>query len=757
MKLNFRFLILAVLTSVFVAAITVLVGWQNFRSTRSTEIEIGVSRQLTSTVKTIELTSDYLKRSLFWVAQQEAESVRKSGKSFSSKPLSAEMSKSDFSLVGQLQSNGAKKWESLWTSQQNLELTISSVEKILAQLPGVEDIDKAKVNYFPVQVPEGDKWVAILFQKDANVFWGLLPLQIFNLVVRNLNSDQMQAYVTSAKTFALAHPESQYLGSAIANLELVQKMNQSAKVADTFSFDNWSGQSFEGGFELAEGSNLQVAIMVPMKGFFDYIKDQLLGVLMGLFCAIALGFFAAQYLLRPLTSLADYYQESLRNLASGQKLFPPENKNAESLEAVQIFENLERQLQDIADSHQPVRVLEKPVVAADGSKMENVYRLVLKKLQLPINAVIGHIQSMKIQTDPNQMLSNLKHAETEVRKVKAFVEDLNFIVQRGEIKNQPVMLNDAVGDLIRDKVKLFNTKAIRVHKKLFSKKHVKANAVYLDHAISYMIDYFAECFSEQIQRDLFFSLEDDKVDIRLRIECNSEQLNVGVLSSLLQPFSSTHDQENFIKLAVSKTLTEQMGGVISVNQGLHGGVEIVLSFPVMRDQDVEKYFEANDLPENKLETPVRDEVSKVVEPVKIDEDFKVLMAFNHKTEEIIEEASFSGFHEVDNESVDRKIEFPLMAPKSLISDEKSLVLEDDNSADFVMVKTEKSEVIAPPVEKTKMNRVTNGAANGSSKPPTNGKSPFKTNLPEPKSAPARGAEFDQTQVMIRRPKVKGED
>ncbi|MCB0355658.1 MAG: hypothetical protein KDD40_01540 [Bdellovibrionales bacterium] len=531
------------------------------------------------------------------------------------------------------------------------------LEKNIKNLP-MAKVENNDLVFQSVKAVKNSSHLLVMMQNKNAILLGFLKLNDLSGLLDAKQTADHRVYVLANKTQAIVHPEKKYLGAMVDNHPLSQFALRSKHFSGVESLGNLNTEKSILSFEQIPRTNLTVGVehKIVAGDYFAYINWSEL-TMAGFIVVVAMFIFLSLLLL-PIEKTMSFMRMSVGRLSRGEPLTPPESYMKEALQLVPNLEVLQNQLNEVDSSHHLLEKTESvktQTVTNETEKYElfrnfslNLAHVITK----PINALLGHLQMAKVGPDHDTINKNIDLAQTETRKIRALLDDLSASVKDKDILLKPVLFVDVLSDILREKVKTFNEKGIRVHKDLNTKKYINSHQVDLEKALSLILDFFIANFSEQVQRELSFSCIENHNEVAFKIHTNSNNLTVQQMQQLLEPYSKQMDSvEDLLSLSIANNFIKRMQGVIKVYDN-NQGVSLEVFLPIATEHAVQIYLDEQQTIETKLEEPSKDEMDAVVSVAKFREH-DVLIKHNHGDEEHSEDESFIGFnsHE-DNDEED---------------------------------------------------------------------------------------------------------
>ncbi|MCB0389874.1 MAG: HAMP domain-containing histidine kinase [Bdellovibrionales bacterium] len=656
-----------------------------------------------------------------------------------------------------------------------------SLSSELSNLPFARIETNDSLAFQSIKVAKAKSYLLVLLKSKGFILTGFLKLNDLASLLDAKQTEDHNVFVLANKVNAIVHPEKKYLGANVDTHPISQLALSSKHISgvDTKTIEN--SYKLIMSFETVENTNLTVGVVHKIKfgNYWAYINWTEL--LMAGFILVVAMFLFTTITLFPLEKSLAFIRNSLNQLIRGEPLTPPEEHMKEVLQMVPIFETLQNKLEEIEESHHVIEQVDstkkdvpfKIVNETEKYEMYKNFSLNLTKvLAKPLSALLGHLQMAKAGIDQQAVNNCIDKAQAETRKARSILDDLHSAVKVGDVIFKPILFEDVISDLLRESVNTFNEKGIRIHKNLKSKKYIQSQQIHLEKALSLIIQFLVNNFSEQIQRDLYFTSTDNHNELTLKIVSNSENLSADKVKNLIEPFKTEIDGvEDIMSLSIANILTKRLEGNLLVTDNSDGGVCIEMFLPTATEHEIQEYLDSKNTQDTQLVDISKDELTEVLDQESLKStDLDVISEFNHKEQDEMNQDSFIGF-ETDEEDLfqikrqDQDIPAQLTKGEEEIDldhdqDETQVVTreEDQDEDDFVMVKPPK----ASDLSKTKIvvePYASETLATLADKLPLNDED---IDLPEvPQNTNYLSAEketpIDDLVVTIRKPKLRGDN
>lgn len=600
------------------------------------------------------------------------------------------------------------------------KLDRNSFKQKLSEIPIANADIKDQLNFHYMELSANNEFIFVFYKSKNSILGGFLePNDISSLLDAKQTSDH-RVFVLANKTKAIVHPEKKYLGSNVDNHPLSQlALNNKHFSGVQTKYEN-ADEKLVLSFEIVPRTNLTVGVVHSLTtgGYLSYINWTEL--IMGFAILVIAMFLIFSVVLLPLEKTLIYFRTSLNQLVRGEPLSQPEGFMSEAKQLLPTLETLQSQLDEVEVSHRLINPSQKEESSAVVSETEKYVLFKNFSLNLaqvisnPLNALLGHLQMAKVGPDHHTTQMSIDLAQKETRKVRALLDDLSLAVKDSEILFKPVLLDDVINDMLREKLKIFNDKGIKVHKNFQSKKFIRSQQMNLEKALSLIFNFLIANFTEQVLRDLSFSTQDNHNEVLFKIQSNSDSLTVEQVHNLLEPYSQEISGiEDLLSLSIANALIKHLEGVIKVSSATSGELCLEIYLPVASEHEVQNYIDEQKSTEGDLEDLTKDEILEVLsgEVKNEEESFSGFETEEYPEDEFYvssepkkevrtsirenSEPSIRLSQEISDMEKESAIEFvseSSMAPNS----SSDIELPED---DFVMVKPPKASEISPPLKK----------------------------------------------------------
>ena len=508
-----------------------------------------------------------------------------------------------------------------------------------------------QLNFQFIDFDTQQKFIFVFYKANGTIYGGFLNhSDVASLFDAKQTSDH-NLFVLANKTWAIVHPEKKYLGAKMDNHPLSQWAVHSKHFTGVKSVLE-SDKKMILSYEIVSGTNLTMGVVHTISSGDYYLYIQWPELALAMLVVLVGMFLVFSFFLLPQEKTWLYIRSSLQQLMKGEPLTPPQAHMKEAMSLFPSLEALQNQLNEIENSHHQLSSIEKngnneslaPVSDTERySIFKNISLNIVQVTSRPLNALLGYLQIAKVGPDAYTIQKNIDLAQTEIRRVRSLLEDLTTAVKDGDMTLKPVIFDDVLNDILREKLKVFNEKGIKIHKNLQSKMFIKSHPINLEKALSLIVNFFIVNFADQVMRDLYFLTEDASNEVLFKIHTNSDSLTVAQVQALLNPYSEEiQGVEDLLSLAIANTLLQHMGAVISVKPADKEGLNLEVYMPTASEHEVQAFIDGQKSTEDYMEDPSKEEVDQVFDTSQETGDYKILIKHDEENS-ILSDESFVGF------------------------------------------------------------------------------------------------------------------
>lgn len=574
------------------------------------------------------------------------------------------------------------------------------VEKFMDKIPFGNAEVKGRISFYLVESGLNTKTMAIIYKFKNELIMGFVNPSDFSELFATRQSQNHKVYIFANDGQLLVHADNKKIGESFEQ-HPISKLIATTKHLSGTHLAQWEDKKLALAFDTVPKTNLLVGVEqdISQPDFFSSV--QLSYILMSILVALIIAFFIMSVSLTSIEKSFQFLRKALNQLVREEPLSSPETFTKETLDFVPLLEAIEQKIQtSVEKSHHVIEKEDKKPILTESDKFdvfENFSHNLAQVISKPLALLLGYIQSARSETEKDLIMRHLDAAQGELRGVRLTIDSLLTSLRDTAPVLTALPFDDCIGGLVREKVGKFNKKGIKVIKHLETKSYIRTHPSNIEKAISLVIDFFIDNYSDQVQRDIYLIASSTNNEVVLKVLSNSESLNSDLLNLLLEPFHKkiSSNVEGSLSVAIANTLIRHTQGVMEVfDAGGAKGRGYAIYLPVASGEEVQAYLDAGTPRESQVDEPSKDDLEEVLSSdVESKVEEAIVESHNATDEELTD--SFTGF-DVDEDEWLR----PPSEEESPVNKNLHTADDDDDSEDDDFKMKKPYEVSEPSIQLT---------------------------------------------------------